>query len=81
MVQGRGAGDDAAMSKLDVIPGAAKHAIITDECRRNKGDDAVIEEALQRLRDEWPKVAKGWPVGSGGRFHVVLIVERPTTQP
>ncbi len=62
---------------IEFIPGAAKHAIITDECRRNKGDERVMEEALQRLRDEWPNVANGWPVGAGGRFHVVLIVERP----
>jgi hypothetical protein len=61
------------------IPGAAKHAIITDDCRRNKGDDVVMEEALQRIRAEWPNVAKGWPIGKGGRFHVALIVERPSS--
>lgn len=65
------------MSRYDYIRGAAKHAIITDECRTNKGDEAVMEEALQRLRDEWPRVANGWKVGKGCKFHVVLIVEPP----
>jgi hypothetical protein len=60
------------------IPGvAAKHAIITDECRQNRGDAGAVEEALRRLREEYDNVARGWPVGSGGRFHLVLVVERP----
>jgi hypothetical protein len=66
------------MPQLDYIPGAAQHAIITDQCRQNKGDAAVIEEACQRIRDAWNNgVSKGWPIGSGARFHVALIVERP----
>ena len=62
---------------MNISGAPAKHAIITDECRRNKGDTAVIEEALQRLRDEWAHIAKGWPIGAGGRFHVVMAVEQP----
>jgi hypothetical protein len=65
---------------IQYIPGAAKHAIITDQCRQNKGDQAVMDEACERLRDEWRHVAAGWPVGSGARFHVALIVERPEKQ-
>ncbi|HEX2882218.1 MAG TPA: hypothetical protein VHO25_22010 [Polyangiaceae bacterium] len=52
----------------------AKHAIITPTCRQ-KGDEAVIDEALARLRAEYIATAPNWPL-DGARFHVVLTVER-----
>jgi hypothetical protein len=60
-----------------MIPGApARHAIISDECRL-KGDVAVIEEAIARIRETWLEVSKGIPIGHGYKFHVALTVERP----
>lgn len=49
------------------------HAIITRECRANRGDEGAIDEALARVRTEYlacvanPKIE---------RFHVTLTVER-----
>jgi hypothetical protein len=54
----------------------AKHAIITDQCRTNKGDDAVIEEAVQRIIAEFKEIAPHWPIGYGTEFHVKLEIER-----
>lgn len=62
---------------MDYIKGAVVHAIITEACRRNRGDVAVIEEAIQRLRNGWASVSRNWPIEAGGRFHVVLISEPP----
>lgn len=63
------------------IPGVpAKHAIITDTCRTGRGEDGAIDEALKRLRDEYLNCARGWPVGKGVKFHIALIVERPTAE-
>lgn len=54
----------------------ARHAIITDECRQHKGDAAVIEEAIGRLRESWESVAEGHLIGRGTKFHLLLMVER-----
>jgi hypothetical protein len=55
----------------------AKHAIITDVCRRNRGDEDAVEEALLRARNALSLAMKGWDVGRGVKFHVVVTVERP----
>lgn len=56
-----------------VAPTKALHAIITRECRANRGDEGAIDEALARVRTEYlacvgnPRIAQ---------FHVTLTVER-----
>lgn len=49
------------------------HAIISDECRRNRGDEGAIQEVFARLRKQYFANLKNPP---GTRFHVVLTVER-----
>ncbi len=65
------------------IPGIkAQHAIITDQCRVNKGDEAAIDEALGRLHHEYMQPATvPANMGKGVNFHVVLTVERPPRDP
>lgn len=54
----------------------AMHAIVTDTCRANRGDEGAIDEALARLRrSALSCLGAGKP---GTRFHFVLSVERPT---
>lgn len=61
------------------IPGTtARHAIITDTCRANHTDMGAFEEAVRRLREEYEACLRGWPVGKGVKFHVALLVERPS---
>jgi hypothetical protein len=68
------------MSKT-TIPGIkARHAIVTDTCRANRGNDGVIDEVFDRLRDSYLAASKGWPVGNGAKFHFVLTVERPVAE-
>lgn len=58
------------------IPGiAAQHAIITDVCRTNRGDEGAIDEALTRLKKEFLSTVEYWPIGTGTQFHLVLTVE------
>jgi hypothetical protein len=60
------------------VPGLkAKHAYITDVCRRNRGDVGAIDEALARLRKEAEHLMLGWSPGAGAIFHFVLTIERP----
>ena len=54
----------------------AKHAIITDECRKNRSDVGAIHEAVQRLVDEYMACVEHWPLGAGTKFHVKLEIER-----
>ena len=61
------------MSRIPGIP--AKHAIISDDCRRGRGDDGAIDEAIRRMREAYDQLMKCWPVGRGTKFHVVLTVE------
>lgn len=59
-----------------MIPGIkAVHAIITDTCRENRGDEGAIDEALRRVKEEYMACAPVWPAGTV-QFHVVLTVER-----
>jgi hypothetical protein len=64
-------------SVITSIPGSSvAHAVVTDECREKKGDWTCYDEALHRLREQYAKVVKGWPVGNGAKIHIVLTVER-----
>ena len=57
------------------LPGmCAQHAIITPTCRTNKGDKAVIDETLDRMRRELERCLTGWPT-DGANFHVAVTVE------
>lgn len=56
------------------IPGLkAKHAIITPECRVNRGDTGAIHEALSRVLDEYKAILKAR--SDKPTFHLVLTVE------
>ena len=60
------------------IPGIqAKHAIISDNCRQLRGDEGAIDEALDRLKQEYVKLMEHWPLGKEVKFHVVLTVDYP----
>jgi len=62
------------------IPGiCAKHAIITPDCRRGRGDESAAIEAMERVSDELFKLMEEWPE-DGARFHIVLTVERLSTK-
>ncbi len=60
------------------IPGIkAKHAIISDACRK-KGDVMAFDEVSDRLFAEYIKLARGaWKPGQDAKFHFVLTVEYP----
>lgn len=60
------------------LPGIkAQHAIITDTCRQNRGDEGAIDEALARLKQEYLATLKFWPIGKDVTFHVALTVDKP----
>jgi hypothetical protein len=59
----------------------AVHAIITDECRKNKGEFDAIVEATNRITTEYVDfLVKTHPIGKGVKFHVVLSVEEGRPQ-
>lgn len=55
----------------------AKHAIITDQCRSNRGDIRALLEAWDRVRAEYEDLTKVHAGGSGVKFHIKLEVEFP----
>jgi hypothetical protein len=55
----------------------AVHAVITDDCRRNKGTENAFREAVERIMSEAHKLNDWHSVGSGVKFHVILAVEMP----
>lgn len=60
------------------LPGAvAAHAIISDDCRRNRGNEGAFEEAIVRLRKQYDQIVDGWPIGSDVKIHLALTIERP----
>ena len=62
------------------LPGLkAKHAIITPECRQNRGNDGALVEALKRIRDEYFAIVEA----RSDQFtcHVVLTVEDAPSDP
>lgn len=54
----------------------AKHAVVGDACRANRGDAAAIDEAVARVRTEALRLAERWPAGQGVKLHFVLTIER-----
>ena len=66
------------MANSTIPGGTARHAVITDTCRTNRGDVGAFEEAVSRLREEYGRIVRGWAIGTGVQIHVVLTVERPT---
>lgn len=58
------------------IPGInAKHAIITDECRANRGDLGAFGEASHRLMVEFIELMNQRSDEKGVNYHLVLVVE------
>ena len=55
----------------------ALHAVITDQCRENRGDAGALDEAFDRIRQQYERSVKGWRGTPGVKFHVLLTVERP----
>lgn len=60
-------------------PGAVvEHAIITPECRQNRGTDGALAEAIQRVTDQYWQVVHGWQLSpEQPTLHLVLTMERP----
>ncbi len=71
---------ERALMSMEYISGSVEHAIISDDCRNNRGDRFAMDDALRRLQDAWSKVSRSFPIGKGVKFHVVLIVEKPAEQ-
>lgn len=66
------------MSETKTPGTAAAGAVITPECRTNRGDGGALEEAISRVRRKYHEICKGWkdaPVQPTMRL--VLTVERP----
>ena len=60
------------------VPGlCAVHAVVTDDCRRNRGDEGAADEALARADRALRSALRGWDRDRGATFHVVVTVERP----
>jgi hypothetical protein len=58
------------------IPGIpAKHAVITDQCRRNHGAFGAVDEAVARIKQEFLACIRHHPLGRDTKFHLVLTVE------
>lgn len=53
----------------------AVHAIVTDVCRENKGDEAAFQEAVERVLSESRELTQWHERGKGVKFHVILAVE------
>jgi hypothetical protein len=63
---------------LGEVPGEkARHAVVTDLSRKNRGDDGAMEVAVEQLTDNLEKMLVRWPIGDGVRFHFVLYVQYP----
>lgn len=58
----------------------AVHAIITDTCRTNRTNLGALDEAFQRIRNEYLILSEIHKIGSGVNLHVKLEVEMPPTR-
>jgi hypothetical protein len=57
----------------------AKHAIVSDTCRRNKTAEGAVEEALGRLREEAMRLIAKRGDGRGDNLHFILEIERDSS--
>lgn len=58
------------------VPGAqVAHAIITFECRNNRGDLGAFDEAVSRLRSQYDQLValRGDEIDT--HFHLILSIE------
>lgn len=60
------------------VPGiCAQHAIITEQCRQNRGDAGAFNEAMRRLFMAYEGSLVGWrSQGKEPNIHVILSVEK-----
>lgn len=61
------------------IPGStAAHAIITPECRQNRGDGEAWVEAARRMLAMYESIIDGWKdAEQQPTIHLALILQRP----
>jgi hypothetical protein len=60
------------------MPGSpVAHAIITEECRRNRTDEGAWDEAVARAKAEFDAIVEGWRGRPQPTLHLVLMMERP----
>lgn len=60
------------------MPGSmARHAIISDECRRGHGSIEAFNVAVGQLREAYVRATAGYPIGKDIKLHVMLSIERP----
>lgn len=60
------------------IPGTiAKHRIITRACRRRHIGE-ILAEVNEDVCNELIALDEGWPNDSDVKFHVMIVVERPS---
>lgn len=60
------------------VPGIkAQHAVISDDCRLNRGNRGAVDEAIARVRVEYESLLEHWPIGKEAKFHLVLTVDYP----
>ena len=59
------------MSELKLL--TAKHAIVTKECRENKGDEGALDEVLERLVKQYFDSLDAW--GDKANYHFKLEIE------
>ena len=52
----------------------AKHFVVSELCRQNRGIEGALEEVLGQLRIEY--LSLQLPVNQSAKFHFVLTVER-----
>lgn len=53
-------------------------ALITPDCRANRGDDGAWDEAVRRLRAEYDLVVEGWSQApQQPTINLRLMLERP----
>lgn len=58
------------------VPGAqVAHAVITFECRNNRGDFGAFDEAVKRLRTQYDQLVALRGDEIDVHFHMILSVE------
>lgn len=65
------------MPSTTIPGGAVCHKIITDECRKNRGDGNAQDVVLTAIEGALLSNMDRCTVGEGWEFHCVLTVVRP----